>query len=89
MGAGSMKHSGNSVTDAIGHWDATGTSAGTSTYATDVSAATYFPTNIAFTGDMTSGQTWDCQVGSASEVKVSTLNSATIKAIQSCMENQQ
>lgn len=91
MGAGSSKYSVGQASDLFKHWDISGstTSVSTSVYATDVTSGTYFPASLTFGGAMVTGETWDCAVGSATEVKISTMSSQALTSIQSCMENQQ
>jgi hypothetical protein len=87
MSEGTVKYA-NNGSNLSQSWDISGATQSTSAYAADVTSGTYFDTNIFFTGAMTSGQTWDCAVGSSTEVKVSTMSPAVLTAVQSCMENQ-
>lgn len=91
MGEGSVKYAVGSApsTDVLYHWNSSGASQGTSAYASAVTSGTYFPTNISFGGAITSEQTWDCTVGSNSEIKTSAASAAVSTGMQSCSENQQ
>lgn len=84
MGQGSAKYKYGSSAEVLTHWDAAGANASSSIYSSDVTSASYFEAPLTFGGDLTSEETWNCEVGSNQLVQYSGVDSSVSTSLQAC-----